>query len=717
MSEISRIKKFEEIRKHEYPQINSVYLDNAAAPIPPRAIYTQCAIELADLTLVNPHSKGPFSNKTNELLCSVKQKVLKLLNADPFEYSLVFTANATAAMKLVGECMQKAKFVYLRDAHTSMVGLRALAQEYVTVDDVGVAVALGTIGTNTVAGWPLQSNFDGRIYPGESWTRMVREAGALSLVDIATYCSTKMPSLTKLQADFLVLSFYKIFGLPDLGALLIRRSAETEAFVQKRRYFGGGTVTALTAEQDFMVRGPSFEQQLQDGTPPIHSIAVLGIAIDQFERIFTSFETISQHTAAIARYCRDELETTQCCRVLSPKHSEPIVTFMLLRGGHNEFVTVASELCNIHVRVGSLCNVGAFGDACGIPDQQIISNYREHGKKCNDETDAIDGQALGVIRASFGPYSTKADVDALVQCVTQYFGNSAPIADSTILTSPQTLGAVVDLVVYPIKSCGGVHVTSSAVTSAGLKWDRQFCLIDAASFRTLSLKNHHRMACLKATVYESLDILRIQCEGGSIDVPLYQEKWRQKLYAKNGGPCAEPEADICVNQNRQVQAFLSAAVGTPCTLAKSVGGGDERTLANASPLLIISLSSARAIGVDYRVFRANVVLSGSSGPWMEDHVQALSIGEVNYQLTGRCRRCNMICVTDSGKSDSFPYNQLWKYRRENQRIWFGRHAKPVFMPQLGFDTLDRCSNPAITHSTINVGDEALCIAAVDEKGN
>ena len=60
------------------------------------------------------------------------------------------------------------------------------------------------------------------------------------LVDAARACATRPPDLTAFPADFVVLSYYKIFGYPTgVGALVARREAVGKL---NRRYFGGGTL-------------------------------------------------------------------------------------------------------------------------------------------------------------------------------------------------------------------------------------------------------------------------------------------------------------------------------------------------------------------------------------------------------------------------------------------------------------------------------------------
>ena len=61
-------------------------------------------------------------------------------------------------------------------------------------------------------------------------------------VDAAALVSTSPLDLSLYCPDFVVFSFYKIFGYPTaLGALLIRNSAK-ESFGNRKRFFGGGSV-------------------------------------------------------------------------------------------------------------------------------------------------------------------------------------------------------------------------------------------------------------------------------------------------------------------------------------------------------------------------------------------------------------------------------------------------------------------------------------------
>lgn len=81
--------------------------------------------------------------------------------------------------------------------------------------------------------YPGQSNMTGRRLP-LSWPRQLRQAShsprlqnTYSLLDAAALATTCPLDFSDPDSapDFTALSFYKIFGFPDLGALIVRKSS------------------------------------------------------------------------------------------------------------------------------------------------------------------------------------------------------------------------------------------------------------------------------------------------------------------------------------------------------------------------------------------------------------------------------------------------------------------------------------------------------------
>ena len=209
----------------------------------------------------NPHSRSPSSILSTKRIDNVRLRALRFVKADPDEFDLVFVANATAAIKLVVEgfraCGQGFSYRYHQDSHTSLVGVRESAVVSQCLEsDEAVEQWLMAGGDEdrdgerpSVFAYPAQSNMTGRRLT-LSWCSRVRQRkrNSYTLLDAAALVSTSQLDLSNPEdaPDFTALSFYKIFGFPDLGALIVRKSSGH--MLTKREYFGGGTVEMRSEE-------------------------------------------------------------------------------------------------------------------------------------------------------------------------------------------------------------------------------------------------------------------------------------------------------------------------------------------------------------------------------------------------------------------------------------------------------------------------------------
>lgn len=112
--------------------------------------------------------------------------------------------------------------------------------------------------------YPAQSNFSGRKYPlsyvkgiqsQQLYPACEHHGRWFVLLDAACFVSCSPLDLSKYPADFVPVSFYKMFGFPTgLGALLMRNEA---AKVLRKTYFGGGTAAAYLVAENFFVPKPN----------------------------------------------------------------------------------------------------------------------------------------------------------------------------------------------------------------------------------------------------------------------------------------------------------------------------------------------------------------------------------------------------------------------------------------------------------------------------
>ena len=475
---------------------------------------------------------------------------------------MVFVANATAGIKLVAEALANARdhngrqgfwFGYHRDAHTSLVGARELAEQGNRCfgGDSEVETWIDVMeegnGKTSLFAYPAQSNMNGRRLPSD-WCGRLRRANkqgrtAYSLLDAAAFVSTSPLDLSDVAnaPDFTVLSFYKMFGFPDLGALIVRK--EAAHIFRRRRYFGGGTVevVACMGEQWHFRKDDPLHEALEDGTLPIHSIIALDSAITVHERLFGNFQHISAHTTFLTRLLYQKMKDTRHGNgrsiyeiyedsALYPQRWDrgPVIAFNFRdsRGQwvSNHEVQKLAIVKNIHLRTGNLCNPGGISDALQIAPEALKDNYVA-GLRCGNERDVLGGKPTGVIRVSLGAMSTLSDVHNFLNFVDEFFVDKNPMP-TTMPLSPFgsykcTIGS---LTVYPIKSCGGWRVPVYipwGIRSEGLTWDREWCLIHQGTRCALSQKKYPRMALFKPSFDFSAAQLRVRWTGAqdAVGVP------------------------------------------------------------------------------------------------------------------------------------------------------------------------------------------------------
>src|SRR5262249_28541718 len=176
-----------------------------------------------------------------EIVESARRAVLAFFNAPADEYWCIFTANASAALRLVGEAYRfdaNSTFALTADNHNSVNGIREFARAKrarvaylpVLAPDLRVdqrAMAAGLRDRDPSArhlfAFPAQSNFSG-VQHDLGLVRAAQRHGWHVLVDIAAFAPTNRFDVAAVRPDFATLSFYKMFGYPTgVGGLLMRR--------------------------------------------------------------------------------------------------------------------------------------------------------------------------------------------------------------------------------------------------------------------------------------------------------------------------------------------------------------------------------------------------------------------------------------------------------------------------------------------------------------
>ncbi|KAH6614014.1 pyridoxal phosphate-dependent transferase [Boeremia exigua] len=455
-------RRIEIMRQTEYPMLRGItYLDHGGTTLASESLMNSFCTQMKASILSNPHSDASRPSFSAMMVEQTRQKVLRLFSADPNEWDVVFTANATASVKLVMECFaghgQGFDYLYHRNAHTSLVGVREQAQNshcLATTEEMEFWLSGGQVlptqkppGCRPVLfSYPAQSNMNGERLP-LSWPSRIRQHdNTYTLLDAAALVSTSPLDLSDhaTSPDFVSMSFYKIFGFPDLGALLVRKASAH--VLRRRRYFGGGTTEMIGCIGTPWVerKDSSVHASLEDGTIAIRSVLALSCAIDTHTNLFGGLAQVSKHTGWLAKALYDRLANIKhangmpvCHMYKAPTSAYDdrtsqgaTVTFNVRKsdGSWKSGSEVGAMLraSKIHVRTGSLCNPAGMASALGLSAEDLRAAF-DSGFRCNQTSDDIRGDIpFGMIRATLGAMSTLGDVENLVDFFQKHLVDNPP---------------------------------------------------------------------------------------------------------------------------------------------------------------------------------------------------------------------------------------------------------------------------------------------------
>ena len=435
------------LRASEYARLDRlghVYLDYTGGGLYAESQIRQHMALLAEGVYGNPHSSNPTSQASTQMDEHARHYVLRYFNAAPDEYAVVFTQNASGALKLVGESYPFEKgdhYLLTFDNHNSVNGIREFARAkgaavtYIplVVPDMRVDDSeldhyfdLAKPGAHNLFAYPAQSNFSGVQHPLDLIDR-AHAKGWDVLLDAAAFAPSNRLDLSRWKPEFVDLSFYKIFGYPTgIGCLIAKRAALAKL---RRPWFAGGTITVASVQGDryYLAEG---ETAFEDGTINYLNIPAVEIGLKHIESI--GVETIHERVRCLTGWLIDNLFAIRhstghrLVRLYGPPSTDG-------RGGtvtvnfydkhdqavdHREIEKRAS-VRNISIRTGCFCNPGGGELALGITGTELSACFRQPGKETRFTIDdfrvCVDNKSTGAVRMSLGLASNFADVERFLE--------------------------------------------------------------------------------------------------------------------------------------------------------------------------------------------------------------------------------------------------------------------------------------------------------------
>jgi molybdenum cofactor sulfurtransferase len=443
----------DELRSSEYGRLDRAghtYLDYTGGSLYAESQLRRHQDLLCARVLGNPHSHNPTSAASTQLADEARAAVRRFFNAGD-EYEIIFTANATGALRLVGESYPfRSCGVYLLsyDNHNSVNGIREFAHRkgatitYVPVrkadlrlDEQALREALAAPAQvpDRLFAYPAQSNFSGVRHPLE-WIAEAQELGWDVLLDCAAFVPTNRLDLGAVQPDYVALSFYKLFGYPTgVGALIARRSKLAKL---ERPWFAGGTITVASVQEEGWYHLAPPPAGFEDGTLDYLALPAVTIGIEYLESI--GVDVVHTRVAALAAWLLEEMTGLRhgngapLVRVFGPQDMDrrgaTIALYLLDPGGRPYDVygveAAAGEQC-ISVRTGCFCNPGDGEVAHDITHDDMEHCFQDTTPvitlmQCQQVIADACGKVPNTVRVSLGLASTFEDVYRFMRFVAAY---------------------------------------------------------------------------------------------------------------------------------------------------------------------------------------------------------------------------------------------------------------------------------------------------------
>src|SRR5215472_10611289 len=432
----------DKLRTTEYRRLDEhgqVYLDYTGG-----SLYAEFQIQkhlefMRSAVLGNPHSANPASAAMTDHVERTRRAVLRYFNARPEDYILIFTQNASAALKLVGESFSfvpGSRYLLTFDNHNSVNGIREFARAKgarvsyapLVLPDLRLdrsrlekLLQQAVPAQANLFAFPAQSNFSGAKHP-LAIVAAAQDKGWSVLLDAAAFVPTNRLDLSAVRPDFVTLSFYKMFGYPTgVGALLVRRSALPKL---KRPWFAGGTVNFASVQGQTHVLSAN-EAAFEDGTLNYLSIPAVEIGLRHIESI--GIETIGERVRCLTGWLLEELLALRhtngraMVRIYGPANTEArggTVTLNLYDPqGHLLDYRRVEELAGeegISLRTGCFRNPGAGEMAEGLTEEDMRAGF-SLGADINLHSfvrlmQERGHKSAGAIRASIGLVTNFVDV-------------------------------------------------------------------------------------------------------------------------------------------------------------------------------------------------------------------------------------------------------------------------------------------------------------------
>jgi cysteine desulfurase/selenocysteine lyase len=404
-----------------------VNLDNAASTPAFRCVEEKVGEFLSWYSSVHRGAGFKSLLSTHALETSRKQ-LMEFVGADIKEDCAIFVKNTTEAInKLANRLNLTKEDVVLTTtmehhsndlpwrAKSTAVHVEILENGALDLDDLKrkINIHKDRLRLVTVTG---ASNVTGIMPPIYDIAELAHAVGVPILVDCAQLAPhrriTMGPSTSSRHLDFIALSGHKMYAPFGAGALIGPKRIFSQGAPD---YVGGGTIEVVTLDQVHWAPPPESDEA---GSPNVIGAVALAASLRVLGSV--GMENVAQHERDLTAYALEKMGRLGGIRIYGPKDSLDdrlgVIAFSVSGISHAKVAAILSFEAGIGVRHGCFCAHPYVLRLLGIPPQEVevhVANVLNGDRS----------QLPGLVRASFGIYNTKEDVDALVEMLDRILAN------------------------------------------------------------------------------------------------------------------------------------------------------------------------------------------------------------------------------------------------------------------------------------------------------
>lgn len=393
--------QIEDVRK-DFPILSKtiynkplVYLDNAATTQKPLSVIEAMNNEYLNVNSNVHRGVHWLSQQATELHEGARETLRKFINAKSTN-EIIFTRGTTESINLVASSFVEGfmnagdeVIVSEMEHHSNIVpwqlqmARKGIALKVAPIDDEGnldmeAFKKLFSERTKLVSIAHV-SNVLGTVNPIDEIIQFAHSQGIPVLVDGAQSAPHFAIDVQAMDCDFFALSGHKMYGPTGIGVLY----GKEEWLGRMPPYQGGGEMIETVSFDKVTFEKPPLK--FEAGTPDYVATHGLATAVDYL--LDLGMDNIQKHEATLTKYAMEQLSTIKDIRFIgTPRQKDAVVSFLV--GDIHPF-----DLGTLLDRLGIALRTGHH---CAQPLMQRLG-------------------IQGTVRASFGLYNTKEEIDVLVK--------------------------------------------------------------------------------------------------------------------------------------------------------------------------------------------------------------------------------------------------------------------------------------------------------------